>query len=214
MARAPGARPSRAEEQAAGLDATTEPKKSKLPKGLSVDWFSIKPREIMARLDDGTLLRCWQTRTDADGAWTWYCYRGSHAIGVAGSMEEAKRVAQHAPVPPRPTSEELDARYAPEPPAPSQGKRGETEPSSPETKPRVASGVVIVKRGKLDPTLSLTLVQTQNPKKADAARRYEFYRTCGTVGEYCAAVGSAAKGEADIRWDSKQGWITVGGKDD
>lgn len=65
-------------------------------------------------------------------------------------------------------------------------------------------------KAKLDRDQTITLVSKENPKKADAGRRFEFYRTVKTVGEYVDKVGDVRKAEADIKWDSGKGWIKLG----
>jgi hypothetical protein len=166
---------------------------------LSVQWFSFKPRETMARLLDNTLLRTWQSRADKDSPWTWICYRGVHCVGAEhGTMAEAQERCISGPI-----REYVRSEY-PEPPAPStSGKRGAASKSA------TASKAV---RGKLDGTLVISVLVESNPKKADAARRFAFYASCTTVADYVAALGGdERKAEADIKWDSKQGWIKLGG---
>lgn len=53
----------------------------------------------------------------------------------------------------------------------------------------------------------ITVNAQENPKRADAARRFALYKTGMTVGEYIAAGGL----RTDINWDSnpKNGWISV-----
>jgi hypothetical protein len=191
-----------------------KPQKAKLETpGLRMQWCSVKPREIMARLDDdgedgaGTLLRCWQTNNftaDEATTWSWYCYRGPHAIGVAHSMEEAKKLAQHGPIPP--AAHRGDEIKREEPPVPPAKRRGVAPPAVSAAKPKPVAGA----RAKIDPAAKITLLAKDNPKKADAARRFGFYRTGQTVAEYTAAIGGdVRKAESDIKWDSKQGWIKL-----
>lgn len=47
-----------------------------------------------------------------------------------------------------------------------------------------------------------------NPKRGTAAKRFEFYADCDTVGAYAKKVG-APQAAADLRWDVKQGFIRV-----
>lgn len=47
----------------------------------------------------------------------------------------------------------------------------------------------------------------ENPKRGTAAERYALYRTGMTVAAYIAAGGQ----RRDVLWDSKCGWIKVGG---
>jgi chemotaxis protein histidine kinase CheA len=51
----------------------------------------------------------------------------------------------------------------------------------------------------------ITVLTKENPKRADAARRFALYKTGMTVGEYIEAGGYPA----DVRWDIKQGFIAV-----
>lgn len=53
----------------------------------------------------------------------------------------------------------------------------------------------------------ITLVEKTNPKRAgtDAHKRYEYYKTCKTVGEFVKKGGSYA----DLRWDAEREYITI-----
>jgi hypothetical protein len=53
----------------------------------------------------------------------------------------------------------------------------------------------------------IVLVQKENPKRTgtDAHKRYEFYKSCKTVGEFLKKGGTAL----DIRYDKKNGYIRL-----
>lgn len=51
----------------------------------------------------------------------------------------------------------------------------------------------------------ITVISETNPKRADAAKRFDLYTPGITVDEYIAAGGK----RADVVWDVKQGFISV-----
>jgi hypothetical protein len=83
---------------------------------------------------------------------------------------------------------------------------------NPQPKQRTASTAAkssstVGARNKYPDDWVITVNVQENPKRADAARRFGLYRTGMTVGEYLAAGGL----RTDINWDSnpRNNWISV-----
>lgn len=61
------------------------------------------------------------------------------------------------------------------------------------------------RKSAFEPGMKITVLVDKNPKRGPAAARFELYAKNKTVEKYLAAGGQVA----DLRWDSKQGWIKV-----
>jgi hypothetical protein len=48
-----------------------------------------------------------------------------------------------------------------------------------------------------------------NPKRANAAKRFTYYKDGMSVADYIKKVGDRVLAVADVRWDTKKGWIKL-----
>lgn len=58
----------------------------------------------------------------------------------------------------------------------------------------------------VDREAKINVLVDENPKRGAAAERFALYAKAKTVGDYVAAGGTLA----DIRWDTKKGFISLG----
>lgn len=139
------------------------------------------------------------------------------------SKSKATPAAKAAPEKTKPTAkaapEKTDVKITPTPqavpPAPKikhapKGAAVKTEKvAKPEKAKKVKSdsGANGSTKRSISQTAKITLLATENPKRADAGRRFALYKTGMTVAEYVKLAGP--KGSADISWDSRQGFIKL-----
>lgn len=65
------------------------------------------------------------------------------------------------------------------------------------------------KRSEITGNEVITVLSTTNPKQGSAAERFARYKTGDTVDVYAAAIRNRAKAIRDVKWDSKQGFISL-----
>lgn len=55
----------------------------------------------------------------------------------------------------------------------------------------------------------IKVLAKENPRRGEAAKRFEIYKTGMTVGEYTKKIGSRAEALVHLRWDVNKGHISV-----
>lgn len=89
------------------------------------------------------------------------------------------------------------------------GEKAKYKPGSEEYKSK--NTAPLSKNARLSEDHQLYLEVGSNPKRAGAAKRFDFYKDGMTVREYIEKVGDKRQALKDIAWDTKQGFISAKG---